>query len=224
MYERHYILDKSSKKYHCPGCSKRRLVRFIDTVTGDYLPDQYGRCDREANCSYHLNPYTDGYAKMIWKQERDEYSENWKPQGTAPRPKPAPKPESVFFPVEVFKQTLEPKGYEKNVFIQNLLRRVSFPFEAKDIENIISQYYLGTVCNGYRAGAITFPFIDKGGNVRAIQVKQFDQANHTTATDFLHSIIEKYHKERGGPLPGWLEAYQKNDLKVSCLFGEHLLT
>ena len=69
-----------------------------------------------------------------------------------------------------------------------------------------------------------FPFIDKGGNVRAIQVKQFDQANHTTGTDFLHSIIEKHHKARKRPLPGWLEAYQTNDLKVSCLFGEHLLT
>ena len=217
MNEHRYILEKSSKKFDCPDCSKKRLVRFIDTVTGDYLPDQYGRCDREANCSYYLNPYTDGYANMIWKQERGEYSENGKPPPTSPRPKPKP----IFIPVEVLQQTL--KGYEQNVFIKNLLRCVPFPFESKDIEIIISLYYMGTVCNGYRKGAITLPFIDKVGNVRAVQVKQFDQENHTTGTDFLHSIIEKHHKERKRPFPEWLKAYQMNDLKVSCLFGEHLL-
>ena len=218
MNEHRYILEKSSKKFDCPDCSKKRLVRFIDTVTGDYLPDQYGRCDREANCSYYLNPYTDGYANMIRKQERGEYSENGKPPQTPLRPKPKP----IFIPVEVLQQTL--KGYDQNVFIKNLLSRVPFPFESKDIEIIISLYYLGTVCNGYRKGAITLPFIDKAGNVRAVQVKQFDQANHTTGTDFLHSIIEKHHKERKRPLPEWLEAYQMYDLKVSCLFGEHLLS
>ena len=69
-------------------------------------------------------------------------------------------------------------GYEQNTFIQNLLTRVAFPFEVQDIEKVISLYHLGTVQNGYRAGAITFPFIDVNHNVRAYQVKQFD--NRTT--------------------------------------------
>jgi hypothetical protein len=82
---------------------------------------------------------------------------------------------------------------------------------------------LGTIANGYRAGANTFPFIDLNQNVRAIQVKQFDEQNHTTGTDFLHSIIEKYHTRNNKQLPEWLEAYTKQEKKVSCLFGEHLL-
>lgn len=68
-----------------------------------------------------------------------------------------------------------------------------------------------------------FPFIDNSGSIRAIQVKQFDEQNHTTGTDFLHSIIEKHHTKNNKPLPEWLEAYSKNETKVSCLFGEHLL-
>jgi len=216
--EHRYILEKGSKKHHCPECTKKRFVRYIDTETGNYLPDQYGRCDRESNCSYHLNPYQDGYAKMIRKQERGEYSGNWKPY----KAKPTPKPETVFIPVEVFKETR--KGYERNIFIQNLLSRVSFPFEAKDVEKVISLYHLGTVQNGYRTGAITFPFIDKNNNVRTIQVKQFDQTNHTTGTDFLHSIIEKHCTRKNKSIHSWLEAYNKNETKVSCLFGEHLLS
>ncbi|WP_017732241.1 DUF6371 domain-containing protein [Nafulsella turpanensis] len=218
-----YILEKGSKKHLCPECNKRRFVRYIDTETGGYLPDQYGRCDRESKCSYHLNPYLDGYAKAIKEQEKGnrlEFPNKWKPQRRTVKPQSAPEP--VFIPVEVFSRTRT--GYEQNVFIQNLLTRIAFPFEVQDIEKVISLYHLGTVTDGYRAGAITFPFIDKNGNVRAVQVKQFDEANHTTGTDFLHSIIEKQHTWNNEPLPEWLKGYKKNDKRVSCLFGEHLLS
>jgi len=218
--EHRYILDKSSKKHNCPECNKRRFVRYLDKQTNHYLPDKYGRCDRESNCSYNLNPYTDGYAKMIWQKEQGQYSGNWKPH--KPKVKHKPKPKPSFIPVEVFEQTLT--RYENNVFIQNLLSRVSFPIEAKDIEKVISLYNLGTVQSGYRTGAITFPFIDIRNKVRAIQVKQFDETNHTTGTDFLHSIIERHHTRNKIPLPVWLKEYMNNETKVSCLFGEHLLS
>lgn len=222
--EHRYILEKGSKKHHCPECAKRRFVRYIDKETGDYLPDQYGRCDRESKCFYHLNPYKDGYAKMIQDQEQGQYSGSLNPQRKTFRLIRTPKPEPIFMPADVIRQTLQPDRYEQNVFIQNLLSRVSFPFEPKDVERVISLYFLGTVCKGYRAGAITFPFIDTKNNVRAIQVKQFDNRNHTTGTDFLHSIIEKYHIRNKKPVPDWLECYIKNETKVSCLFGEHLLS
>lgn len=223
-----YSLEKGSKKHHCPDCNKRTFVRYVDTETGDYLPEQYGRCDRESKCSYHLNPYLDGYAKMIWEQEQKVTGVT---KVTVPKqkyfctqPKPQPTPEPVFFDFETFKQTLQPERYEKNTFIQNLFYGVQFPFEIDEVTKVIQLYRLGTVANGYRAGANTFPFIDIKGNVRAVQVKQFDEQNHTTGTDFLHSIFEKHHTRNNKPLPEWLEAYNKNETKVSCLFGEHLLS
>lgn len=220
-----YSLEKGSKKHHCPDCNKKTFVLYIDTETGDYLPEQYGRCDRESKCSYHLNPYLDGYAKAVWEQEqgnRSELPNNWKPKRKKAIPQPTPEP--VFFDFETFKQTLQPERYEKNTFIQNLFYRVQFPFEADEVTKVIQLYRLGTVANGYRAGANTFPFIDIKGNVRAVQVKQFDEQNHTTGTDFLHSIIEKHHTRNNKPLPEWLEAYTKQDKRISCLFGEHLLS
>ncbi len=217
-----YIFEKGSKKHRCPNCDKKRFVRYIDTQTGEYLPEQYGRCDREINCPQeeYNNPYLDGYAKAIREQEQGNETD-WKPQQPEQIKKPVNKSKRAFIPVEVFNRTRA--GYEQNVFIQNLLRRVAFPCEVQDIENVISLYHLGTVQNGYRSGANTFSFIDVQGNIRAIQVKQFDEQNHTTGTDFLHSIIEKHHTRNNKPLPEWLDAYNKNETKVSCLFGEHLL-
>lgn len=219
--EHRYIFEKGGKKHRCQNCDKKRFVRYIDTQTGKYLPEQYGRCDRESKCGYFLNPYLDGYAKAIWEQEQGNKTD-WKPQQPKRINKPVNKLKRAFIPVEVLNRTRA--GYEQNTFIQNLLTRVAFPFEVQDIEKVISLYHLGTVQNGYRAGANTFPFIDAQGNVRAVQVKQFDKQNHTTGTDFLHSIIEKHHNRNNKALPKWLEAYNKNETKVSCLFGEHLLS
>lgn len=224
--EYRYKFEKGSRKHFCPACNKKRFVRYVDTKTGEYLPERYGRCDRESNCSYHLNPYLDGYAKAIWEQEQKVTGVT---KVTVPKqkyfctqPKPQPTPEPVFFDFDTFKQTLG--NYDKNVFIQNLLCRVQFPFGAADVTRVIQLYRLGTVANGYRSGAITFPFIDTKNNVRAIQVKQFDETNHTTGTDFLHSIIEKHHTRNNKPLPEWLEAYTKQEKRITCLFGEHLLS
>ena len=115
------------------------------------------------------------------------------------------------------------QGWEQNTFLQNLINRVPFPFSPSDIEKIIVQYQLGTVLKGYMAGAVTFPFIDENNNVRAIQVKQFNESNHTISTTFLHSIIEQNLTESKSPLPAWLKLYNENESKVTCLFGAHLL-
>lgn len=51
-----YSLDKSSKKFVCPQCTKKTFVRYIDNDTGNYLNDDFGRCDREQKCYYHNAP------------------------------------------------------------------------------------------------------------------------------------------------------------------------
>lgn len=227
MNEYRYILEKGSRKHFCPSCKKKRFVRYIDTYTGEYLPEEYGRCDK-GDGHYFLNPYSDGYSKVIWEQEQKVTGVT---KVTLPEQQllinqtiQQPISEAVFFDFETFKSTLESDRYEKNTFIQNLFSRVQFPFEVDDVTKVIQLYRLGTVSHGYRAGAITFPFIDLKGNVRAIQVKQFDEQNHTISTDFLHSVLEKYYIRNSKPLPGWLERYLKQDKRITCLFGEHLLS
>ena len=51
-----YSLDKSSKKFICPNCNKKKFVYYVDTEQGKYLSTDYGRCDRDQNCGYHKAP------------------------------------------------------------------------------------------------------------------------------------------------------------------------
>lgn len=208
-----FSLEKGSKKHICPACNKKTWVRYVDTERGnEYIPEQYGRCDRESNCHHSLNPYDDRY--LFQSDKRFSPSKVWKP----PRFK-AP----VFIPDEVLERTFSPDGYQMNTFLQNLGERVPFPFEAVDIERVINQYCLGTITQGTRAGAITFPFIDINSKIRTVQVKQFDNENHTIGTDFLHSMLKNDLAKSKKPFPLWLDSYLENDSYVTCLFGEHLL-
>ena len=200
-----YKLDTSPKKHNCPGCNQKRFVRYIDSSTGNYLPEKFGRCDRETNCGYHLNPYKSGY-ELIDQKENEPVILNRKIQPV------------YFMPEKILEATL--KEYEKNVFISNLKRIV----DKSEIEKVIALYKVGTIGRGCRFGAVTFPFIDKSGNIRTIQVKQFDESNHTISTDYVHSIIMRHYKSTDSKLPEWLSNYLKNEKFVTCLFGEHLLT
>lgn len=228
-----YILEKGSKKYPCPNCGKRSFVRYISTETKEYLPRQYGRCDRESKCAYHLNPYLDGYLEMRIEQnskgsgltkvssvQQKYFSIR---SGVENGCNNQPLQKNTYFDFITFKKTLRSDGYERNTFIQNLLYQIRFPFQSDEVTQVIELYRLGTITEGYRAGAVSFPFIDFEGNIRTIQVKEFDKDNHTTGTDFLHSMIEKEYIRNKEPLPEWLKAYLQNEKKVSCLFGEHLL-
>lgn len=211
MSQYRYTFEKGSKKHRCPACHKKRFVRYVDAETQQYLPDEYGKCDREVNCGYHLNPYKNGYAKDNNNAVVPTYNNCIV----------VLKPKQVFIPKEVFYKTRT--AYQENGFIQNLLNNITYPFKANDIEKIIAQYHLGTVTKGYCKGGTTFPFIDIANNVRAIQVKTFDKLNHTINTNFLHAIIEKHYSNNLKELPQWLKEYNNNDTKVSCLFGENLL-
>lgn len=67
-----YQLPKKAIKIDCPSCGpkyRKTLSRYIDTQTGQPLPEQYGRCDRESNCGYHLNPYYKGASGLSYYEQ-----------------------------------------------------------------------------------------------------------------------------------------------------------
>jgi hypothetical protein len=200
-------------KFQCPAChDKHSFVKYIDTETGQYLSDKVGRCDKEDKCGYHYKP----------KQYFADYNIPFSPSDYSFGYTPAiPKP-VTFIPSFEFKKTL--RGYDQNRFINNLLYNVPYPFLEDDILKIIDLYKLGTITTGKYKSAITFPYIDPLNNVRAIQIKLFDDNNHSLETTFLHSIISYTLISEKKPIPKWLNDYNENEKKIACLFGAHLLS
>ncbi|QJB41723.1 hypothetical protein HF324_29315 [Chitinophaga oryzae] len=220
MHTYRYTLERGNKKHICPSCGKKRFVRFIDTETGEYLPTEYGRCDREVNCGYFLKP---DFGTMAQLNEAGKghhtplhRSQHYKRQETNRSP--------AYIPIDVLNQSQQ--GFETNSFVTYLHSL----FGSEITHELIQLYQIGT--SGSRwPGATVFWWIDVSGNVRAGQVKQFDHTGHTaksqdgnSRTTWIHSILKYNHETKGECLPGWLAAYlEQAGNFVGCLFGEYLL-
>ena len=67
-----YQFPVKAIKTNCPQCGpkhRKTLSRYIDTQTGEALPEVYGRCDRASNCGYDLNPYHKSPSGMSYADE-----------------------------------------------------------------------------------------------------------------------------------------------------------
>jgi hypothetical protein len=161
-----YELEKGSKKFRCPGCNKKRFVRYIDQQTGDYLPEKYGRCDREVKCGYFMNPYKDGYAK-------DNGTDWHKTDYQLHEPKP-----TDYIPYEVFSASLI--AYKKNKFI-SYLRTL---FNDSTVSNLIKKYCIGS--SKHWQGSTVFWQIDQQGNIRSGKVMLYDNEGLRVKQPFNH--------------------------------------
>ena len=160
MNDYRYILDKGSKKFRCPSCGKRRFVRYVDQQAGEYLPEQYGRCDREFSCGYFQNPYSNGYG-------HDD--SDWR---DIPRPEPQP---TSYVDPKLFKGSL--KGYGSNNFVQYL----SSLFDAETLQKLISRYHIGT--SKYWKGATVFWQVDENRRVRTGKIMLYGPDGHRKKKD-----------------------------------------
>jgi hypothetical protein len=159
-----YELDRTSKKFNCRSCGKKRLVRYVNLETKEYLPEEFGRCDREQNCGYWLKPGSVHVQLNPKRMNEHEHLNGRK-----------------YIPTEIFKSSRT--AYDRNGFIQYLLT-IAGP---ECIADAIKKYQIGTC----RAGSI-FWFIDHRGNICAGQVKQFDATGHTVkdSTTWVHSLLK----------------------------------
>lgn len=67
MYK--FSLDKTSKKFICPRCGKKRFVRYVDSENKGYLEGNYGKCDRETSCKFHESPKQAYQSTLVPVQE-----------------------------------------------------------------------------------------------------------------------------------------------------------
>lgn len=200
MKEYRFSLESGSKKHVCPACGKRRFVRYVDQHK-EYLPEQYGRCDRSVNCAYHLSPYADGFG-----------TKDQKPFEYKPIPIQKEKPTS-YISNDIFNRSLA--FYHENNFVQFL----ESAFGIITATELICRYLVGTSKHRFKRddytseiGSTIFWQIDIQGKIRSGKIMLYNLTTGKRVKEpfdhitWAHKVMNIYDFE----------------LK-QCFFGEHLL-
>lgn len=235
-----YRLPQKAIKGDCPICGpkhRKTLSRYVDTQTGEPLPDIYGRCDRESNCGYHLSPYHKSPAGISYSDEVYQLAQQTKglinsfPQrhrsmnNNIVNSAPITGKKLVYsLPDEVFNKSLG--HYHQNQFARLLENH----FGAEVAEQLLHRFKIGTSKYWNQSGACVFWLIDEQGRKRGGQVKLFDESFHTvkyvdqdgrkrSRTNWVHAVLTYQYKKAGQPQPDWLSAYVEQGEFAPCLFG-----
>jgi len=219
-----YILqpyEGPASRVRCPQCGKpREFSCYLDTETGELLPDHVGRCNREENCGYHFTPA--------------QYFESIRPIGgqapkyTPPTRSAAPK-QSVpvrvdTLPLELVNQSLN--GYKRN----NLVIWLRSLFGEAVMKDLIQRYFIGT--SKHWDGANVFWQINTSEEVRQAKVMLYNPATgRRVKSEILASKWDdkarayRDDKDNGDKIffagKSLLNDYEAN--LMQCFFGEHLL-
>ena len=196
-------------RYDCPLCNHRHTFsRYIDTVTGEHLGPEVGRCSRLINCGYHYKPSA-YFERNGLPHDRNAYRPLTYRQIA----------QTSYLPDALLQQTL--KGYQHNHLMQYLVKR----FGDKAAYEQAKRYRLGSA--KHWPGASVFWQIDTDGRIRTGKVMLYDAEsgkrvkqpfNHIT---WVHSLIGSYQLAVG-TTANYKPPTANFNIK-QCLFGEHLL-
>lgn len=240
-----YQLPKRAIKTDCPQCGPRHrktLSRYIDTRTDELLTEEYGRCDRESNCGYHLSPYHKvdaglSYADRVyqqWKQDNPLPAHQTGHTSTysngrgnvAQSPPPKPQTRTYQLPDEVYRATLG--QYDRNQFAKLLQRHCGNVIA----EELLLRFRIGT--SSRWPGASVFWLVDEKHRARAGQVVLFaddwhkaryvdhEQKERVCISSVSHGLLRRYRQQQQ-PVPDWLADYHDNAPRWPILFGLHQL-
>lgn len=194
-----YQLDRTSRKYTCPQCGKKRFVLYVDE-RGNKLDDSCGRCDRADNCGYHYPPR--------------QYFQDHRPLGN-PYPNRDTHPRRVLSLTTKLNlqkpDTLNPTRLASSLAVsQNanpLLRALipRLPMYADQLRQSFESYGVGTSPDH---GCAEFFQIDTQGNIRTGKGMGYDPDAHRNGR------LYWMHKEKGN----------NPDYRLKqCFFGTHLV-
>ena len=152
-----YKLDQSSKKFVCPSCGKKRLVKFIDE-SNNYMPSEFGRCDRVINC---------GYFKKPEKNITDEL--------TNITVSSKPKIPTSYIKKSIYEATM--KQYDRNSLFQYLIKK----YNKETVYDVFKKYNVGTA--NIWNGSTVFWQTDINQRFRSGKIMKYDEETGSRVKD-----------------------------------------
>jgi hypothetical protein len=165
----------TKSRHTCPQCGKKsEFTRFINTDTGEHLPDNVGICNRSSSCGYRYtakqyfadNPKTDkkdfnkgkkrSNSNYVFAQK--QYSANLQNNFSQPD----------YIAPEHLKATLG--NYDRNAFVQFLFDL--FPDCSEEIQSVLKMYFVGTY-----EDYCCFPQIDRLNRVCKAKLIKFNRGS-----------------------------------------------
>ena len=141
-----------NNRYRCPKCHKNKVyTRYINQLTGQHAPYQFGRCERINNCSYMEYP----------RQNMDVTS--LKHLKTVSKPI---KKKVLKYLSKTEYSTRLYKDFEKNYFVDYLYSQLGI----KNTESVTIDYLTGTGPEG----TCIFPYFDEKGNLVTYKTMLYD--------------------------------------------------
>lgn len=206
MESHRYTLQKYkgiASRHTCPSCGKvRRLTRYVNIETGEYLADHVGRCDRETECGYHYKPKQFFIDNPNLSETFVQASDKRFAQTLS---KPIESCQPSFIPQEfVHRSMIASADNHFFTFIKNR-------FGNDTLTQIRKRFFIGS--SKHWPGATIFWQID-------------EQLNARTGHVMLYNPSSGKRVKEPFPHVTWAHSLLKNQLQIDfqldqCLFGEH---
>lgn len=192
MAQKNFRFSLGRKAIECPNCGRRVFKPYIDTLSGEILSPDCGRCNREHKCGYHLRP-----------SELFSRNPNSRPPRVADIPQPPREPPS--FIDDRYSRQRQYLLHESNLYCF-LTRQIQSPY----VESAFLLY--GTTHSKFCDNASCFWLRDRLGRLRSAKVMAYDaetgkrlKIEGKQTISFAHSLLR-------------LENFNYEP----CFFGEHL--
>lgn len=204
-----YRLDNSRPriKVTCPACGRaKKLVRYVDTQTGQFLAEYVGKCDRIFKCGYHYTP-ADYFRDRPWLREVS----SWQQQPSRLQPTH-----------QRIEPTRQPSFIEPNLVTESMNRCQSsalFRFLSSlwGNDETLRLFRLYNVGATHKMNCATiFWQTDINGRIRTGKVMRYGSDGHRIKADGVASITWMHRMKA-------VAKAQPDFNLVQCFFGEHLL-
>lgn len=209
MKEFRYRLERWSemefkRKWICPACGKKSFVRYVDTISGEYVGEGVGRCDRVEKCGYHLSPreFFEAAGQSGLVHCGAAHSR------VAMRRRAVEVERCHFLPMSLVEGSMRVRRNYLGVFLQGVVGREEWRSAAE-------MYRIGGA--EWPEGATVFWQIDYDGKVRTGKVMLYDCQSGRRVKD-------ENCRGRIGWMHSRVEVADGGGFRLrQCLFGEHLL-